>query len=214
MSSSRLVLALTLTTVIGISAHGQTRSTRRSQTIQPEPMKEWLAYVASDTLQGREIYTEGLGLAASYIAGRLQEWKVKPAGENGGYFQTVSLVGVTNTSRSSVTVDVNGVTRTFTAGEGITLPRNEGGKQTFTGDDVQFVGYGMYRPASDADDYAGLYPKGKVIVWLGPDGPRSTGSDFRLLTGRSRSALDRGALAVISPPGRGRRGGVRGGAAP
>jgi len=46
-------------------------------------MKEWLTYIASDQLQGRQIYTEGLGMAASYIAEHLKEWGVKPAGDDG-----------------------------------------------------------------------------------------------------------------------------------
>ena len=36
--------------------------------IEPAELKEWLSYIASDELQGRQIYTEGLGLAAAYVA--------------------------------------------------------------------------------------------------------------------------------------------------
>ena len=35
-------------------------------------MKEWLTYLASDELQGRQIFTEGYGLAASYVADHLK----------------------------------------------------------------------------------------------------------------------------------------------
>ena len=61
--------------------------------IEPAEFQEWLSYVASDELQGRQIYTEGLGLAAAYIADHLKEWGVKPAGEDGTYFQTVKVRG-------------------------------------------------------------------------------------------------------------------------
>ena len=195
---SRLLLA-GLMAVVCLGLAGQTGAAQRGS-IQPAALKEWLGYIASDELQGREVYTEGLGLAASFIAARLKEWGVKPAGDNGSYFQTVKLLGVTNTSRSSVTVDVKGERRTFMNGEGITLPRNEGGKQTLTSADVRFIGYGLPSSTSDTDDYAGLDPKGKVIVWLGPQGPPSAGGSFRVLSGRSRSAIDRGALAVFAPP--------------
>jgi hypothetical protein len=63
-------------------------------------------------------------------------------GEDGTYFQTVKVVGVRTTSNASVTVEVNGQKRTFKDGEGITFPRNMGGKQTVSGDQIQFVGYG------------------------------------------------------------------------
>ena len=94
--------------------------------IQPDALKEWLTYIASDELQGRQIYTEGLGLAAAYIADHLKEWGVKPAATTGRYFQTVKVVGVRTTSRASVTVDVNGQRRTFKDGEGHHLPEEHG----------------------------------------------------------------------------------------
>jgi len=188
----------------------QKPATGGPKSIEPSELKEWLSYIASDELQGRQIYTEGLGLAAGYITQHLAEWGVKPGGEDGSYFQTVKVLGVRTNSNASVTVDVNGQTRTFKDGEGITFPRNMGGKQTITGDQIQFVGYGLQIPDAHIDDYANLDPKGKVIVFIGT-GPKSlpTGS-ARLLAARSRSALEKGAIAVIGPPGgfgRGGRGG-------
>ena len=176
--------------------------------LEPAEFKEWLSYVASDELQGRQIYTEGLGLAAAYIADHLKEWGVQPAGEDGLYFQTVKVLGVRTTSHASVSVEVNGQKRTFKDGEGITFPRNMGGRQTITGDQIQFVGYGLQIPTEGIDDYANVDPKGKIVVYLG-NGPKTTPAvSFRLLTARARSALEKGAVAVIGAPGAGRgRGG-------
>jgi hypothetical protein len=171
--------------------------------IEPAELNEWLSFIASDELQGRLIFSEGLGLAAGYLADHLTEWGVKPGGENGSFFQTVRVVGVRTTSNASVTVEVNGEKRTFKDGEGITFPRNMGGKQIVTGDQIEFVGYGLQAPSANIDDYANADPKGKVIVYLGTSpGPKAlpAGSN-RLLTGRTRNALDKGAIAVIGPPG-------------
>jgi len=168
--------------------------------IQPDALKEWLGYIASDELQGRQIYTEGLGLAAAYIADHLKEWGVKPGGDNGSYFQTVKVVGVKSTSRASVTVDVNGQSKTFKDGEGVVFAKNMGAKQTITGDQIEFVGYGLQIPAANIDDYAKTDPKGKIVVWLGANGPSAVGPESRrLLTARSRLATDKGATAVIAP---------------
>jgi hypothetical protein len=170
--------------------------------IQPEPLKEWLTYIASDTLQGRRVFTEGLGLAAAYIADHLKEWGVKPAGDDGTYFQTVKLVGVKTTSHASVTVDVDGRTRTFKDGEGIMFEKNMGGRQTVTGADIEFVGYGLQIPDLKIDDYDKVDPKGKIVVYLGSSGPSSAGPDYRrVLAGRSRLAVEKGAAAVIGPSG-------------
>ena len=122
--------------------------------IQQEPLKEWLTYIASDELQGRATYSEGLGLAAGYISSHLAQWGVKPAGDNGTYLQVVKVLGVRTTSRATVTVEVNGQTRTFNDGEGITFPKNMGGKQTVVADQIQFAGYGLTLPAGTHDDYA------------------------------------------------------------
>jgi hypothetical protein len=170
--------------------------------INPADLNEWLSYIASDQLEGRLIYTEGLGLAAAYIADHLKEWGVKPGGDNGTYFQTVKVLGVRTTSKASVTVDINGQTRTFKDGEGITFPRNMGGKQTIDGDQIQFVGYGLQIPSAGIDDYAGVDPKGKIVIYLGQAGPKTlpSGSN-RLLGARARNAVEKGAAAVIGVPG-------------
>ena len=64
---------------------------RGAQSITPAEVKEYLSYIASDELQGRQIFTEGLGLAGGYIADHLKEWGLKPGGDDGTYFQTVKV---------------------------------------------------------------------------------------------------------------------------
>lgn len=180
-------------------------------------LKEWLTYIASDQLQGRATYTEGLGLAASYIAEHLEKWGVKPGGDDGSYFQVVKVLGVNVTRNSTVTVTVNGQTKTFKDGEGVTFAANAGGKQTVTGK-AEFVGYGLSLPDAGIDDYKGRDASGKVVVYLGR-GPQSmpAGSQ-RLLGARARNAIElKKAIAAIGPvtAGFGGRGGAgRGAPAP
>ena len=189
---------------------GAQQRAARGGAISESDLKTWLTYIASDELQGRATYSEGLGLAAGYIAAHLREWGVTPAGDGGTYLQTVKVQGVRVNSKASVTVEANGQTRTFKDGEGVTFSRLMGGKQTLAGKDIAFVGYGLQIPAAEIDDYAGVDPKGKVVIYLGPQGPANTPSDARrLLSGRGRLALDKGAAAVITAamaPGAGRRG--------
>jgi hypothetical protein len=207
----RFIISTLLVSVLASAVIAQSAGRGGAASIDEAAAREWLSYLASDQLQGRATYTEGLGLAAAYIAQHLKEWGVKPAGEDGTYFQTVKVHGVRTTSRSSVTVEVNGQTRTFEDGEGITLPRNMGGKQTIAADAVQFAGYGLSVPVSGHDDYAGLETKGKVVVFLGTNPPEGLGDQMRrLLVARARTALERGAVATIGPRaagfGRGGRG--------
>jgi Peptidase family M28 len=201
------VVICVLPGVLAVAPEAQSASKNGGiNAIRPELLKEWLTYIASDELQGRATYSEGLGLAAGYISSHLAQWGVKPAGDNGTYLQVVKVLGVRTTSRASVTIDVNGQRRTFNDGAGVTFPRNMGGKQTLVADEVQFAGYGLTLPSGQHDDYRAMDPKGKVVVWLGLDGPKSPESGLNRLLGRSsrnRAALDKGAIATIAPAGAG-----------
>src|SRR5215510_7090967 len=58
----------------------------RYSQVSENDMKEWLSYLASDELQGRQVFTEGYGRATQYIADQLKGFGVKPLGVNGTYF--------------------------------------------------------------------------------------------------------------------------------
>jgi peptidase M28-like protein len=214
MRARRLLVTSCLVSVLVAGLGAQKTPPRGGlNSITPADLNEWLSYIASDQLEGRLVYTEGLGLAAAYIANHLSDWGVKPGGDNGTYFQPVKVLGVRSTSKASVTVDVNGEKRTFKDGEEITFPRNMGGKQTIDGDQIQFVGYGLQIPSAGIDDYAGVDPKGKIVIYLGQQGPKTVpAGSGRLLGARARNAVEKGAAAVIGVPGFGFGGGGRGAA--
>src|SRR5687767_7255991 len=44
--------------------------------ISESDMKQWLSYLASDELQGRQVFTEGYGRASQYVADQLKSWGV------------------------------------------------------------------------------------------------------------------------------------------
>jgi hypothetical protein len=179
-----------------------------ASSITPGELKDWLSYIASDELQGRQVFTEGLGLAGGYIADHLKEWGVKPAGDDGTYFQVVKLLGVSVKRNSSVTVAVNGQTKTFKDGEGVTFPANAGGKQTVTGT-AEFVGYGLSLPDAGIDDYKGRNVGGKIVLYIGR-GPQNmpASAGFRVIAARARNAIElQHAAAAIGPAGGAGRGG-------
>src|SRR4051812_33694998 len=70
--------------------------------IARDDLKQWLSYIASDELEGRAIYSAGLGLAAGYISSHLSMWRTRPAGDPGSYLQTVRVLGVQANNRSTV----------------------------------------------------------------------------------------------------------------
>jgi Peptidase family M28 len=169
--------------------------------LSPDLLRQWLGYISSDDLEGRSTFSEGLGLAAAYIADQLKDAGVKPGGDHGSYFQRVRVLGVRAVNRSTVTVDVNGMTRTFQTGNGVTFRPNVGGKQTLTLKDVVFVGYGLNLDENH-NDYRGLDVKGKAVVWIGARGPSGTDPQrvARMLNARASLATDEmKAAASIGP---------------
>jgi Peptidase family M28 len=209
-----------LAAVLTFQAPGlaQVRKPTGVSAITQADMKEWLTYIASDQLQGRQVFTEGLGVAGAYIADHLKQWGVKPGGDDGSYFQVVKLLGVNVKRNSTVTVTVNGQTKTFKDGEGVTFPANVGGKQTITAN-AEFVGYGLSLPDMNIDDFKGKDVNGKIAIYVGGRGPAAlTATQNRLLGARARNAIElQHAVAAIGPAGGGfgrGGGGGRGGANP
>jgi hypothetical protein len=210
-----IVTQLALAAAFALAPAGA-RTNGDRERINAQELKEWLAYLSSDEFEGRATFTEGLGLAAGYMAGLLKSWGVKPGGPPGSYFQRVAVLGVKSDNRSTITVEANGQTRTFKNKEGINFPANSGGKRAFTADQVEFLGYGLNAPAINHNDFAGKQVKGKVVVYLGGSGPKGLGPQYRrALTSRSRFATEQsGAIATIGPGGgfAGGRGGGQTGA--
>jgi len=152
----RQIVAIVLVLLISFALLAQSS---RDSVLSIDAMRTWLTYLSSDDLEGRGTFTEGLGLAATYIADQLKDGGVTPAGDHGTYFQRVPVLGIRNTNRSMLTIEVKGQTRTFREGDGISFPKFVGGARTFTIDQVEFLGY---NPGSArASDY-----KGKAVVWL------------------------------------------------
>src|SRR5215510_7964499 len=100
---TQLALIATLTSGVGAAKAGRPNG----ETIKAADLREWLGYIASDDLEGRATFSEGLGLAAAYIAGQLKSWGVKPGGPNGSYFQRVAVLGVKSNNQSTLTLEVN-----------------------------------------------------------------------------------------------------------
>jgi hypothetical protein len=170
--------------------------------ITSQELREWLSYIASDELEGRAVFSEGFGLAGGYIADHLRAWGVKPAGDQGMYLQAVRVLGVKTTSHATITVSVGGESKTFADGDGVTFPRNMGGKRTLTIDRVEFAGYGLDAPGASHMDYRGTDVKDAAVIWLGATGPKDLDQSVyrRVLTGRNRYATEQlGAAASIGP---------------
>jgi len=155
--------------------------------ISADDLRGWLTYLASDELQGRQVFTEGYGIAAQFIAERLREFGVKPLGEHGSYFQIVKLRSYKVTRHSSVTVDANGESRTFRDGDHVFFPAGAGGSQTLSFSGAQLVG-----TMSSGTEPQEIRDKLVLLLNAGRDPGPSAFSDF---------AVEKGARGVIEYAG-------------
>src|SRR5688572_8120066 len=64
---------------------------RMLESVTAKQLSDYLHFVASDEMEGRDTPSRGLDLTAKFIATNLSRWGIKPAGDNGTYFQKIAL---------------------------------------------------------------------------------------------------------------------------
>ncbi|MFL6244729.1 MAG: M28 family peptidase [Thermoanaerobaculia bacterium] len=145
-------------------------------------------FLSSDLLEGRGPGTRGDELTRAYIATQFELLGLEPAGDNGTYFQKVSLLGITTDAEKS----------TFSFSKlGAMQFRDEivGGNQSqlesvTLDSDLVFVGHGVSAPEYQWDDYKGLDAHGKTLIML-VDDPPATAKEPDLFKGRARTYYGR-----------------------
>lgn len=176
--------------------------------ITTEDLSRHLGFLASDELQGRDTGSEGLQRAAEYVANELSRLQLKPAGENGTYFQNYRLISRQLTDSTMITIaDKDGETASFRFKDDFFpyLQGLQGGRETISGG-VAFVGYGITAPEYEYDDFAGIEVKDKIVLALRhePQTPDTSArfagaeiSRYSYINVKARAAEAAGAKAII-----------------
>jgi Zn-dependent M28 family amino/carboxypeptidase len=175
------------------------------QQITPGVLEAPIRFLASDALEGRGPATRGDALARLYLASELQSLGYLPGGEQGGWEQTVDVVGTTaqlpavwSFAGKNGNVDLK-LSEDYIAGAGVQTP-----SAVINDAALVFVGYGIEAPEYHWDDFKGVDVKGKVLVMLNNDpdwDPKLFAGNTRLYYGRwtykYESAARHGAAGVI-----------------
>jgi Zn-dependent M28 family amino/carboxypeptidase len=175
--------------------------------IDAERIRAHVRFLSLDLLEGRGPGTRGAEVAAEYIATQFAVDGVKPAGENGSYFQRVPLMAVHTLE------DKTKFSLAPTSGEPLELAygteivaKDQTGEATADLDaPIVFVGYGIHAPEYNWDDYAGVDLKGKIALVIVNEPPSQDENFFkgRALTYYGRwtykyeEAARRGAAGVL-----------------
>lgn len=177
--------------------------------IDPEKIRAHVRFLSHDLLEGRGPGQRGGEIAAEYIATEFALDGLKPAGDNGSYFQRVPLYAV-HTVEDQTTFDI---VPTKGGGEPIHLKypddivaKNQTGTEVADFDaPIVFVGYGIDAPEYQWNDYQGVDVRGKVVLVIVNEPPSE---DERFFKGKAltyygrwtykyEEAARRGAIGVL-----------------
>jgi len=159
--------------------------------LRADAIRAHTKFLSSDLLEGRGPGTRGDALATSYLAAQLESFGLQPAGDDGTYFQKVSLLGITTDAEASkIGFAKNGVVTPLAYRDQF-VGGNQSQKEAVTLDsELVFVGHGAVAPEYQWDDYKGLDAKGKTLVML-VDDPPATEKEPDLFKGRARTYYGR-----------------------
>jgi Zn-dependent M28 family amino/carboxypeptidase len=134
-------------------------------TFDAEKIRAHVKYLASDELEGRGTGQKGGDVAADYIAAQFKSYGLKPAAENGTFFQQVPMVGVKTLPATTFALAPNSGAPLELKALDDYVTTNERQTETATIDaPIVFVGYGIVAPEYHWDDYKGYDLKGKVAL--------------------------------------------------
>jgi Peptidase family M28 len=133
---------------------------RAVDTISASQIRDYLTFIASDEMEGRDTPSRGLDTTAKFLAVNLARWGFKPAGDSGSFFQRIDLRR-NRADADQTKVEYNG--RTLTAGSDY-LPA--GGSGNASGQ-IVFAGSGWFVKSKEIDAYKGIDPAGRIAVITG-----------------------------------------------
>jgi hypothetical protein len=127
--------------------------------VTAKQLSDYLYFVASDEMEGRDTPSRGLDTTAKFIAMNLSKWGFKPAGDNGTYLQKIALKrDVVDPAGTSV--EING--QKFVYGDDIV--RVSGVSNTPISAPVVFAGNGWMIKSKNLNPYQNLDVKGKIVA--------------------------------------------------
>ncbi|MCA1591296.1 MAG: M28 family peptidase [Acidobacteria bacterium] len=129
--------------------------------ITAEQMKEYLYFIASDEMAGRDTPSPGLNATAKFIADKLARLKFKPMGDKGSYFQRIAL-NRTEIDRDKTRAELAG--QTFKVGDDFVPTSSNSGEAV---GQLVYVGHGWVIKSKNVNAYEGLDVKDKFMVVAG-----------------------------------------------
>lgn len=130
---------------------------RLADSITADQLKDYLYFVASDAMEGRDTPSRGLDTVAEFLKMQLTRWRFKPAGDDGTFFQKIA-VRIESPDSSNTLLSVDG--KQFAFGEDFFRVGGTGSANAL----MVFAGNGWVVKSRNLDPYADTDIRGKILV--------------------------------------------------
>ena len=208
IKSSFVALIVLTATILGgvtivpaqaLDKKSSARGKKQAETIRSDWLKDFLSYVASDEMEGRDTPSRGLDLTAKFIALHLKQWGVKPAGDNGTYFQKIALRRKTVDPAES-SIEFGG--KKYRFGEDFLASGNSG---RIADAPLVYLKNGWIFKEKNIDSYRSTDVRGKIVITYTNLPQGVTPADIKGKQGEDwldpvLAAKSRGAVGIIQIP--------------
>ncbi len=143
-----------------VDSYAQTKTHGNSNYITAAQLRDYLYFIASDEMEGRDTPSRGLNTAAKFIATNLSRWGVKPAGDEGTYFQRIGLQ-CNKIDPAPTSAEIDGQ-RFFFGADFLAGPTAGAASGPLV-----YVGQGWVIKAKNINAYEGIDVKDKIVIALG-----------------------------------------------
>ena len=137
-------------------------SQRGVDTINEAQLKDYLSFIASDEMEGRDTPSRGLDTTAKFLAMNLSRWGFKPAGDDGSYLQKIAL-SRDLVDKTETEVQFNDQPLAFGVDY---IPQARPAQ--IAAAQLVFAGNGWLVKSKGIDAYNGIDAKGKIAIIFGP----------------------------------------------
>jgi hypothetical protein len=152
-------------------------SQRSTDTITAAELRDYLSFIASDEMEGRDTPSRGLDTTAKFLAMNLSRWGFKPAGDDGSFFQKIGLRR-DYLEKAETRVELNG--QSLVMGDDY-IPYSRAANITAP---LVFAGSGWFVKSKNIDGYKGIDAKGKIAIIFSPPEGLPRGITRTDLTGK------------------------------
>jgi len=162
-----LIVCFSLLQLINAQSDYEAQLLKQFHNISSEEMMVMVEKLCSPEYNGRLAGTPEYIESAGWVAGKLKEWGIKPAGDNGTWYQWFDWPYTVVNNFGSLALNLK-------QSDGSVINKSYSypdeyypGMNSATGEitaEVVFVGYGVTAPELNYDDYKGIDVKGKIVI--------------------------------------------------